>query len=50
MKEKVILDTLGGIMYVRTLIEKDIQGIEILLKQRQEFLQLFNDRGLKNTK
>jgi len=50
MKDKVSLNNPMEIMYVAQLIERDIAQIEITLKQRQEFLQKFKDRGVKNTK
>jgi len=47
MKEKVTIDNLNEINYIRGLIEKDIQFIESHLKGRQELLRKFSDRSGK---
>jgi len=47
MKEKVIIDNLNEINYIRLLIENDVKQIEKLLEGRQKLLQKFNDKSGK---
>ncbi len=50
MKDRVTLTNPAEILYIAQLIERDIQQIETHLKSRQEMLEKFKDRGVKNTK
>lgn len=47
MKEKVIIDNLSEINYIRALIENDVKSIEANLNARQKILQKFNDKSGK---
>ncbi len=47
MKEKVIIDNLSEINYIRALIENDVKTIEANLIARQKILQKFNDKSGK---
>ena len=50
MKDRVTITSPIEIQYLANLIEANITQIEVTLKQRQEFLMKFKDRGVKNTK
>ena len=47
MKEKVIIDNLSEINYIRALIENDVKSIEANLNARQKILQKFNEKSGK---
>ena len=47
MKEKVVIDNLLEITYIRQLIENDVKQIEQNLNARQKILQKFNERSGK---
>ncbi len=47
MKEKVVIDNLPEINYIRELIERDLKQLEMNLVARQKILQKFNERSGK---
>ena len=47
MKDKVVLNDLPEINYIRGLIERDIKMIEMNLEAKQKLLQRFNDKSGK---